>query len=132
MNIFDRLPSGIFNALTGKNNRRAWDLLVRLFEHYFGPDAVPDYPDGYLHEKIVREIERFLLDSGWESELDSDDGESATPLAIQANQLLTRLVDTGWLCEERVPSFTAGTCLSKHSTPEQSVVCFLSMALQSL
>lgn len=102
MNIFDRLPSGIFNALTGKNSRRAWDLLVRLFEHYFGPDAVPDYPDGYLHEKIVREIERFLLDSGWESELDSDDGESATPLAIQANQLLTRLVDTGWLCEERV------------------------------
>ncbi|MDO8926515.1 MAG: DUF5716 family protein [Sideroxyarcus sp.] len=102
MNIFDRLPSGIFNALTGKNNRRTWDLLVRLYENYFGPDAVPDYPDGYLHEKVVREIERFLLDSGWENESDGDAGELATPIAVQANQLLGRLIETGWLCEERV------------------------------
>ena len=29
MNLFDRIPHGLFAALTGRNNRRAWDLLVR-------------------------------------------------------------------------------------------------------
>ena len=102
MNLFDRLPPGLFGALTGKNNRRTWDLLVRLSECYFGPDSVPPFPDGYLHDQVVKEIERFLVDAGWEEE----DGEAApqvaTPLSIQANQLLARLVETGWLMEERV------------------------------
>lgn len=39
MNLFDRIPHGLFAALTGRNNRRAWDLLVRLSDRYFGPDA---------------------------------------------------------------------------------------------
>ena len=102
MNLFDRIPHGLFAALTGRNNRRAWDLLVRLSDRYFGPDAVPPYPDGYLHDQIVKEIERFLLDAGWEHEGDDPVPEVATPLSIQANQLLARLVETGWLTEERV------------------------------
>lgn len=101
MNLFDRLPSGLFGALTGKNNRRTWDLLVRLSERYFGPESVPPFPDGYLHEQIVKEIERFLLDAGWEEE-SIETPPVATPLSIQANQLLARLVETGWLMEERV------------------------------
>lgn len=102
MNLFDRLPSGLFGPLTGKNNRRAWDLLVRLSERYFGPDSVPPFPDGYLHEQVVKEIERFLLDAGWEEEESGEAPPVATPLSIQANQLLARLVETGWLMEERV------------------------------
>ena len=99
MNLFDRIPPGLFGPLTGKNSRRAWELLARFAERYFGPDAVPTYADGYLHEQITKEIERFLLDKGWESEA----GEAyVTPLNIQANMLLTRLVETGWLVEDRV------------------------------
>lgn len=99
MNLFDRIPPGLFGPLTGKNSRRAWELLSRFAERYFGPDAVPTYADGYLHEQITKEIERFLLDRGWDDEA----GEAnATPLNIQANMLLTRLVDTGWLVEDRV------------------------------
>lgn len=101
MNLFDRIPSGVFNALTGKNNRRAWDLIVRLYDQYFGPDAIPDYPEGYLRDRLVKEIERFLLDAGWENESDETE-PPATPLNVQANQLLDRLVETGWLVDERV------------------------------
>ena len=62
MNLFDRVPYGLFGALTGRNNRRTWDLLVRLFDRYFGPDSVHPYPDGYLHDQVVKEIERFWSD----------------------------------------------------------------------
>lgn len=102
MNLFDRLPQGLFGALTGRNSRRMWDLLVRLSDRYFGPDSVPPYADGYLHDQVVKEIERFLLDAGWEAEGDEPTPAAATPLSIQANQLLGRLVDTGWLMEEKV------------------------------
>lgn len=99
MNLFDRLPSGLFAPLTGRNSRRAWELICRLGSDYFGPDALPPYADGYLHDQITKEIERFLLDQRWER----DDGQpEATPLNIQANMLLRRLVECGWLVEDRV------------------------------
>lgn len=98
MHLFDRLPGTSFAPLVGKNGRRTWSLLVRLSENFFGPDAVPPYPDGYLHEQITKEIERFLLDAGWEEEGE----ELATPTNVQANLILSRLVDCGWLSEDRV------------------------------
>jgi len=98
VNLFDRLPANLFGPLNGKNQRRTWDLLVRLSEHYFGPDAVPTHADGYLHEEITKEIERFLLVYGWESE----DERGLTPLNIQANEVLARLLSTGWLTEDRI------------------------------
>jgi hypothetical protein len=92
MNIFDRIPSGLFSPLTGRNNRRAWNLISRLAIDYFGPDSVPPFPDGYLHEQITKEIERFILEDRWESE----DGQvDASPLNVKANELHRRLVDTG-------------------------------------
>jgi len=98
MNLFDRLPVGIFSPLTGQNNRRTWDLLVRLSERFFGPDSVPPFPDGYLLDQVSKEVERFLLDHDW------DDGEevSATPIAIKAAELVTRLAETGWLVKEKI------------------------------
>lgn len=98
MNLFDRLPSSLFAPLTGRNNRRVWELLARLFERFFGPDCVPTHPEGYLHDQVTKEIERFLHDGGWEQE----GSEVATPINVQANQLLARLVETGWVMEERV------------------------------
>lgn len=99
MNIFDRLPSAIFNPLTGKNNRRTWDLLVSLYSQYFNADAVPEFPEGDRRDTIVKAIERFLLDAEWENE--EGDPLLATPLVVQANQILNRLVETGWFAEEK-------------------------------
>lgn len=97
--LFDRLPDNIFSLLHGKNGRRAWLLLERLATQYFGLDSDPPYPDGYLHGDITKEIERFLLDEGWEEE----EGEQLSQsINIQANYLLTRLVTTGWLIEDKV------------------------------
>lgn len=99
MNLFDRLPSGLFAPLTGRNSRRAWELICRLGTDYFGAEALPPYPDGYLHEQVTKEIERFLLDQRWEN----DEGQQeATTLNVQANMLLRRLVECGWLVEDRV------------------------------
>jgi len=98
--LFDVLPANIFSVLCGKNARRAWALLHRLATQYFGLDCDPPYPDGYLHGDITKEIERFLLDNGWES--DEDDSGKSTPLNVMANMLLGRLVETGWLVEDRI------------------------------
>ena len=99
MNLFDRLPNGLFGPLTGLYNRRAWELLVRLSQRFFGTDCVPPYAEGYLHEQVTKEIERFLLDEHWE---DENPDAAATPINVQANQWLARLVETGWLIEDRV------------------------------
>lgn len=98
MNLFDRLPHDLFAPLHGPNNRRAWELLHRLSDRFFGFECVPPFPEGYLREQVVKEIERFLLDRGW----DEEEGAPLTPIVVQANQLLVRLVDTGWLLQERV------------------------------
>lgn len=98
MNLFDRLPVGIFNPLTGRNNRRTWELFVRLSERFFSPDSVPPFPEGYLLDQVTKEVERFLLDHDW------DDGEdvSDTPIASKAAELVTRLADTGWIIKEKI------------------------------
>jgi hypothetical protein len=101
MNLFDRVPPSLFSPLNGKNARRVWDLLVRMSDQFFGPDSAPPHPDGYLRSQIAREIERFILDEGWDSEAEDADVK-VTPIAIQSNQLLTRLVETGWLVEVRI------------------------------
>jgi hypothetical protein len=69
-------------------------------QQYFGPDSIPPHAEGYLHEQITKEIERFLLDAQWE---DEEGGEILnTPLNVQANNLQERLVNTGWLIEDRL------------------------------
>lgn len=99
INLFDQLPQNIFAVLHGANARRAWELLNRLATQYFGPESELPYPDGYLHGDITKEIERFLLDQGW----DTEEGQAtSTNLNVQANYLLSRLVDSGWLCEDKV------------------------------
>lgn len=100
MNLFDRLPAELFRPLTGTNRRQTWTLLVRLYERFFGPEALPPQEDGFLQRDMTMEIERFLLEcNDWQDE----DGESLEPiLAVRANVLLHRLVETGWLSEDRI------------------------------
>lgn len=97
MNLFDRLPLGIFAPLTGQNSRRAWELLSRLAGRYFGPTCVPPYPEGYLLDQIVKEVERFLVEHDWEEE-----ESPTTSLSGRAAALVTRLAETGWLLKEVV------------------------------
>ncbi len=100
MNIFEKLPPQIFAPLTGKNNRRSWALIEKLYDTFFAPDRIPTYTEGYLSTEITKDIERFLLDASWDSEDESD--SALTSLNIRANQIYRRLVDTGWLAEERI------------------------------
>lgn len=101
MNLFDRIPNTLFAPLNGRNAKRLWELLARLADGFFGPDSIPPHPDGYHYSQITKEIERFLVDEGWEIE-DTQDEVKLTPLSTQSNQLLARLIETGWLLETKV------------------------------
>lgn len=102
MNLFDRLPADLFRPLTGANQRQTWTLLVRLYERFFGPDAIPPQEEGFLQRDVSMEIERFLVEGvDWrDDDLGAETGER-TP-AVRANLILHRLIDTGWLREDLV------------------------------
>lgn len=99
ISLFDRLPEEIFRPLSAPTRRQAWDLLVHLYDQFFSPDAPPVDADGLLHRTVTMEIERFIQNrADWLAE----DGETPeTPLNVRANLALTRLVECGWLREER-------------------------------
>jgi|APLak6261684236_1056157.scaffolds.fasta_scaffold00483_2 hypothetical protein len=100
-NLFDRVPADIFRPLVGQNQRRMWELLERLYNVLFGPDAIPPQEDGFLQRDLTIEIERYLQNSQpWQD--DSEELEEGAPLNIQANLILNRLIDTGWMKSERV------------------------------
>lgn len=98
--LFDRLPAGLFAPLASPNHSRYWDLLLRLHDQFFGPDAAPPEGEGYSQRALTLEIERYILNvSDWAPE-----GEDApdTPLSVQSNIIYRRLVNSGWLREDRI------------------------------
>jgi hypothetical protein len=112
--IFDRLPEGIFRPLGSPNRRHAWDLLVHLYDQFFSPDAPPVDVDGLLHRTVTMEIERFILNrADW---IDEEGEETDTPLNGRANLALARLVECGWLREERAG---VRTFLDMHPTVQK-------------
>lgn len=98
--LFDRLPAGLFAPLASPNHRRYWDLLLRLHDQFFGPDAAPPEGEGYTQRSLTLEIERYILDvSDWAPEVeDAPD----TPLSVQSNIIYRRLANSGWLREDRI------------------------------
>lgn len=99
--LFDRFPgdADLLRPLTGANRRRVWDLLLKLHDEYFGPDAPPPPDEGFRRREITLGIENFLLNSSaWVPE---EGAETNIPTVVQANLLLSRLIDTGWLNEKR-------------------------------
>lgn len=100
MGLFDRLPAELFRPLASENRERMWELLVRLHDVFFGPDAALPPEDGYSHRTITLEIERHLLTSPTWSE--EGDGPTDNTLPGRANQYLNRLIDSGWLRQERI------------------------------
>lgn len=98
--LFERVPSGLFGPLFSPNHSRYWDLLLRLYDQFFGPDATPPEGEGYLQRSITLEIERHIADeSQWAIE---GNDEPNTPLGIQANIVYRRLIDAGWMREDRI------------------------------
>lgn len=98
LGIFDRLPADLFRPLASENRERMWELLVRLHDVFFGPDAALPPEDGFPHRTVTLEIERHLLSAPkWAEEAEA--GAETTPQG-RANQYLDRLIHSGWLRQE--------------------------------
>ncbi|MEO7067535.1 MAG: Wadjet anti-phage system protein JetA family protein [Rhodanobacter sp.] len=98
--LFAVLPAGLFGPLAGANRERYWELLCRLFDEFFGPDAPLPPSTGFQRREITAAIERYLLtDDPWESEEGDVPGAS---LQDRANAIHERFRSTGWLRQERV------------------------------
>jgi len=98
--LFERLPETLFRPLAAQNRRLYWELLLYLYEQYFGPDAPPPEEDGWLSRRVISAIERFVSSRAWvESE---DEAAPADGSTGRAYQVLRTLIDSGWLQEERV------------------------------
>ncbi len=97
--LFERLPENLFGPLAAPSKAFYWDLLLRLYDHYFGPESSPPDGYGYLQRTITSEIERFILDREWSPDADI---EPNTPINIRANIAYRSLINAGWLREDVV------------------------------
>jgi hypothetical protein len=98
--LFERLPDTLFRPLASQNRQLYWDLLVQLYEQFFGPDAPPAPEDGYLLRTVTIDVERFVSTREWlaaEGEIPQED----TPDG-RARYILGTLIETGWLAQERI------------------------------
>lgn len=99
ISLFDRVPGDIFRPLSGPNRWRMWRLLIDLYDEFFGPDASLVPEDGFTHRTVTQAIELHLLTHpGWSD----DEIDPLTPANVRANLLLNRLVECGWLRDERI------------------------------
>lgn len=97
--LFERLPDRLFAPLSSANRHRYWDLLCRLHDKRFGPDAPLPPSIGFSVREIVQDIEDGLLVQDlWEAE---DDCSPETPINIRAQQVFHRFEEAGWLQYER-------------------------------
>ena len=99
--LFGVLPAGLFAPLASANRERYWELLCRLFEQFFGPDAPLPPSIGFQRREITAALENYLLtDDPWVDEADSGDVPGAS-LTERANAIYERFRSTGWLRQER-------------------------------
>lgn len=98
--LFERLPDGLFGPLAAPNRRHYWQLLMRLFDEFFGPDAPLPPSQGYPRRDITAALERYLLsDDPWENE---DGLAPDSPRAARAQAIYERFRQAGWLRQERL------------------------------
>ncbi|NZA26400.1 hypothetical protein H0E84_08375 [Luteimonas sp. SJ-92] len=98
--LFELIPGGLFGPLASANREHYWQLLCRLFDEFFGPDAPVPPSHGIPRREITAAVERYLLsDDPWEDE----DGEAPdAPLNVRANGIYERFRAAGWLRQERL------------------------------
>lgn len=98
--LFAVVPSGLFGPLASPNRQHYWQILHRLFDEFFGPDAPLPPSIGYLRRDITAAIEKYLLtDDPWE---DEEGASPDAPLAVRAAVIYERFRNAGWLRQERV------------------------------
>lgn len=98
--LFTVVPSGLFGPLASPNRQHYWQILHRLFDEFFGPDAPLPPSIGYLRRDITAAIEKYLLtDDPWE---DEEGASPDAPLAVRAGVIYERFRNAGWLRQERV------------------------------
>lgn len=98
--LFAVIPQGLFGPLAAPNRQHYWQLLCRLFDEFFGPDAPVAPSNGYLRREITGAIERYLLvNDPWEAE---EGVAPETSLNVRANMIYERFRTAGWLRQERV------------------------------
>ncbi len=97
--LFERLPDRLFAPLASPNRHRYWALLCRLHAKRFGPDAPLPPSHGLALRDVMQDIEDELVtQDSWENE---DGTTPDTPLAIRANAVFNRLLESGWMRLER-------------------------------
>lgn len=97
--LFERLPTGLFSPLAAPNRQRYWDLLLRLFNEFFGPDAPAPEGDGYLKRPIILSIEEFIRETpDWTQTQEEEDPS----LTARAHATYRALECAGWIKEERI------------------------------
>jgi hypothetical protein len=100
--LFAVLPAGLFGPLASANRERYWELLCRLFEQFFGPDAPLPPSIGFQRREITAALENYLLtDDPWVDEGEPGEVPGAS-LLDRANAIYERFRSTGWLRQERV------------------------------
>ena len=98
--LFDIVPRDLFRPLASANRAHYWQLLYLLYARFFGADADLPPAAGWNRRDLLMVIEQLLEDEDpWEAE----DGDSPnTPIGVRAHNYYRRLVDAGWLLEERI------------------------------
>jgi len=98
--LFTRLPDRLFAPLASPNRLQYWTLLCVLHAKRFGPEAPLPPSSGFLMREITADIAEELQYQDWAP--DGDDVTLATPLAIRANMVFSRLKEAGWIRVDRV------------------------------
>ena len=101
LNLFNKLPENIFKPLALSRRRLNWHILLRLHDRFFESELHESeygHPKSDIVSLIQLEIEShptlWVLDEG-------DDSEPDTSANVRANQLCNKLIEWGWLHEER-------------------------------
>lgn len=111
--LFDRLPPGIFKPLASMSSALNWRVLEHLQVRVFDDDsAMPEY--GYPRKTVIEAIETVIetypnLVTADEDEVENGNGETginttdlqSSPVNARANMICRRLLNCGWLQEER-------------------------------
>lgn len=95
---FTRLGPEIFRPLASPNRELVWAVLIELYARFFGPDS--ENPDtGYSLRTVHEAVEGFL--SRRPDLSDPDEEEAGTPLNVRSANLVSRLVECGWLARHQ-------------------------------
>lgn len=119
--LFDRLPEDLFSPLASSNRHQYWRLLCHLYQRRFSFEAPPVPGEGFRRAELIGDVQDFLSAGGhWQ---DEEDETPATPLHMRAQNVLNRLINSGWLRQDRFG-------IDKRISMDRKVCAFLGMLVE--